>query len=100
MYLTTSSLKTALGEGDNLGSLLDYEIAEKLRKIDNRDYSSISELLCRFEGVNIGGINSSGLLTNWWISVKSIILYSMIYLMVLSSEGELTDLMNDLSLKM
>ena len=52
------------GEGDDLGSLLDYEIAEERRKVDNKDYSSISELSCRFEGVDIGDISSSGLLTD------------------------------------
>jgi len=36
------------GEGDDLGSPLDYEIAEERRKVDNKDYSSISELSCRF----------------------------------------------------
>ena len=64
-----------------------------------KDYSSISELSCLFEGVDIGDINSSGLVTDWGITVKTIALYSTIYPMVLSSEEVSTDLLNDLSLK-
>jgi len=80
-------------------ALLDDEIAEELRKVDIKDYSSISELFGHFKGVDIGDTNSLQLLTNWGIMVKGIILYSTIYPMALRDEETLTDLMTDLSLK-
>jgi len=66
-------------------------LTKELRKVDIKDYSSISELFSHFEGVDIGDTNSLQLLTNWGIMMKGIILYSTIYPMALRDEETLTD---------
>jgi len=80
-------------------ALHDSEIAEELRKVDLKDYSAVSTLFDRFEGVDTGDANSLKVLTNWGVMVKSIILYNTIYPTVVTDEEALIDLMTDLSLK-
>jgi len=82
-----------------MAALLDDEIADEIRKVDIKDYSAISDLFGRFDGVDIGDKNSLELLTDWGVMVKGIILYSTIFPMALRGEEGLTDLMTDLSLK-
>ena len=90
-----SSLVKAL----TVAALLEGEIADELKQVDIKDYSAISELFGRFDGVDIGDKNSLDLLTDWSITVKGIILYSTIYPVPFRGGEALTDLMTDLSLK-
>ncbi|HXY88499.1 MAG TPA: helix-turn-helix domain-containing protein [Candidatus Acidoferrales bacterium] len=91
---------SALVKASISAALRDSGIAEGFRKLDLEDYSAISKLFVRFEGVNIDDANSLKLVMNWGVMVKSIILYNTIYPMVLTDEEALIDLMIDLSLKM
>lgn len=90
---------SALVKASISAALHDSGIAEGFRKLDLEDYSAISKLFVRFEGVDIDDANSLKLVMNWGIMVKSIILYNSIYPMVSTDEEALIDLMTDLSLK-
>jgi AcrR family transcriptional regulator len=90
---------SALVKASISAALHDKGIAEGIRKLDLEDYSAISKLFVRFEGVDVDYANSLKLVMNWGVMVKSIILYNTIYPMVLTDEEALIDLMTDLSLK-
>jgi len=53
-----------------MAALLDDEIADEIRKVDIKDYSAISDLFGRFDGVDIGDKNSLEVLTDWGVVVK------------------------------
>jgi len=95
-YKDNSSLIKAL----IMTSLLDSEILEEIQKTDVKDYKAVSEFFCRFNGVDIGDKNPLEVLVYWGLTVKSILLFSIIYLssFPLISEEALTDLIVDLSL--
>ncbi len=95
-YKDNSSLIKAL----IMTSLLDSEIQEEIKKIDIMDYKAASEFFCRFNGVEIGDKNPLEVLLYWGLTVKSIFIFSTIYLynVPLISEESLTDLIVDLSL--
>lgn len=95
-YKDNSSLIKAL----IMTSLLDSEILEEIQKTDVKDYKAVSEFFCRFNGVEIGDKNPLEVLVYWGLTVKSILLFSIIYLssFPLISEEALTDLIVDLSL--
>ncbi len=97
LYKDNISLEKAL----IIAALLDGEILDEIKNMDFKDYREASEFFCRFNGVEIGNKYLLEILLQWGITVKGIILCSMIYLYPLShkSEGALTDLMVDLSLK-
>lgn len=96
-YKDNSSLIKAL----IMTSLLDSEILEEIKKTDISDYKAVSEFFCRFNGVEIGDKNPLEVLLYWGITIKSILLFSVIYFCSVPfiSEEALTDLMVDLSLK-
>jgi hypothetical protein len=67
----------------------------------SKDYKAASEFFCSFSGVEINDKDPLEVFVYWGITVKSILLFSMIYLYStpLINEENLTDLMVDLSLK-
>ncbi len=96
-YKDNSSLIKAL----IMTSLLDSEIMDEIKKTDIAYYKAASEFFCRFNGVEIGDKDPLEVLIYWGITVKSILLFSIIYLYSIPfiSEEALTDLMVDISLK-
>lgn len=84
-----------------MAALIDGEIMNEVKNMDFKDYKTAAEFFCRFNGVEIGNKDSLEVLIHWGITIKGIILCSMIYLynVPLISEEALTDLMVDLSLK-
>jgi len=96
-YKDNSPLIKAL----TMATLSDSEIVEEIKKMDVKDYKAASEFFCSFSGVEINGKDPLEVFVYWGITVKSILLFSMIYLYStpLINEENLTDLMVDLSLK-
>lgn len=96
-YKDNSPLIKAL----TMATLSDSEIVEEIKKMDVKDYKAASEFFCSFSGVEINDKDPLEVFVYWGITVKSILLFSMIYLYStpLINEENLTDLMVDLSLK-
>jgi AcrR family transcriptional regulator len=90
---------SALVKAVTVAVLLDGEIVEEVKKVEIKDYTFISELFGRFDGVDISDKNPLELLADWVSVVKGIIIFSTIYPVSLRSEEALIDLMTDLSLK-
>jgi len=87
-----------------LSALLDGEIMEQCKKIDNLDFEykkhkAASEFFCRFNGVHVGDKDPLEVFTDWGIMVDGIIFYTIYSPILLRSEESLTDLMVDLSLR-
>lgn len=97
--LQFSKANSSLAKALTMAALLGGKIVSEVKKMDFKDYKTISEFFCRFNGVEIGNKDPLELLIYWGITVKSIILYSILYPLPLISEEALTDLMVDLSLK-
>lgn len=97
LYKNNISLEKALV----MAALIDGEIVNEVKSMDFKDYKTAAEFFCRFNGVEIGNKDPLEVLIHWGITIKGIILCSMIYLynVPLMSEEALTDLMVDLSLK-
>lgn len=97
LYKDSFSLEKAL----IIAALLDCEILDEVKKMDFKDYRETSEFFCRFNGVEIDNKDPLEVLIQWGITVKGIILCSMIYFNPLPHKNEetLTDLMVNLSLK-
>lgn len=83
-----------------MASLSDSEILDEIKKTDIIDYKAASELFCRFNGIDIGDKNPLEVFMYWAITVKSILIFDVIYLYSVPfiSEEALTDLMVDLTL--
>ncbi|AKB50545.1 Transcriptional regulator, TetR family [Methanosarcina barkeri str. Wiesmoor] len=83
-----------------MASLSDSEIIDEIKKTDIIDYKAASEFFCRFNGIDIGDKNPLEVFMYWGITIKSILIFDVIYLysVPLISEETLTDLMVDLSL--
>ncbi|MCC4766503.1 TetR family transcriptional regulator [Methanosarcina sp. DH1] len=96
-YKDNSPLIKAL----TMATLSDSEIVDEIKKMDVKDYKAASEFFCSFSGVEISDKDPLEVFVYWGITVKSILLFSMIYLYStpLINEENLTDLMVDLSLK-
>ena len=96
-YKDNSPLIKAL----TMATLNDSEIVDEIKKMDVKDYKAASEFFCSFSGVEISDKDPLEVFVYWGITVKSILLFSMIYLYStpLINEENLTDLMVDLSLK-
>lgn len=96
-YKDNSPLIKAL----TMATLNDSEIVDEIKKMDVKDYKAASEFFCSFSGVEINDKDPLEVFVYWGITVKSILLFSMIYLYStpLINEENLTDLMVDLSLK-
>jgi len=96
-YKDNSPLIKAL----TMATLSDSEIVDEIKKMDVKDYKAASEFFCSFSGVEINDKDPLEVFVYWGITVKSILLFSMIYLYStpLINEENLTDLMVDLSLK-
>lgn len=96
-YKDNSPLIKAL----TMATLSDSEIVDEIKKMDVKDYKAASEFFCSFSGVEINDKDPLAVFVYWGITVKSILLFSMIYLYStpLINEENLTDLMVDLSLK-
>jgi len=96
-YKDNSPLIKAL----TMATLSDSEIVDEIKKIDVKDYKAASEFFYSFSGVDINDKDPLEVFVYWGITVKSILLFSMIYLYStpLINEENLTDLMVDLSLK-
>jgi len=96
-YKDNSPLIKAL----TMATLSDSEIVDEIKKMDVKDYKAASEFFCSFSGVEINDKGPLEVFVYWGITVKSILLFSMIYLYStpLINEENLTDLMVDLSLK-
>ncbi|AKB44781.1 TetR/AcrR family transcriptional regulator [Methanosarcina vacuolata] len=96
-YKDNSPLIKAL----TMATLSDSEIVDEIKKMDVKDYKAASEFFCSFSGVDINDKDPLEVFVYWGITVKSILLFSMIYLYStpLINEENLTDLMVDLSLK-
>lgn len=83
-----------------MASLSDSEIIDEIKKTDIIDYKAASEFFCSFNGIDIGDKNPLEVFMYWGITIKSILIFDVIYLysVPLISEETLTDLMVDLSL--
>ncbi len=96
-YKDNSPLIKAL----TMATLSDSEIVDEIKKMDVKDYKAASEFFCSFSGIERSNKDPLEVFVYWGITVKSILLFSMIYLYStpLINEENLTDLMVDLSLK-
>ena len=81
------------------GLLKKEELLEDIKLINVEDYKAIPDFFSRFEGINISNADSIKLLTEWSVTIKSLILYSAIFPTVFKNEEESMELMVDISLK-
>jgi len=79
--------------------LLEGDILNEIKTVDVNDYKPISDFFRRFKGVNVDEETSLKLLIDWSITLKGILIFSLIYPNMISSEDDLTDLILDLSLR-
>lgn len=75
------------------------ELLEDIKFINVEDYKAIPDFFSQFDGVNISNEDSITLLTEWSVTVKSLILYNTIFPTIFKNEEEFLELMVDISLK-
>ncbi len=75
------------------------ELLEDIKLINAQDYKAVSDFFGRFNGVNIPNEDSVKLLTEWSITIKSLILYGTVFPTIFKDEEESLELMVDISLK-
>lgn len=74
-------------------------IFKDINKVELKNFGTVSEFFSRFKGVDLDGKDPVELGLNWDITVKSIIVYNLIYPAPYLDEEALTDLLVDLSLR-
>lgn len=80
-------------------ALMEDEILEDIKTVKVEDYAVIPELFNKFRGVNISDKDAINVLTEWSLTVKSIIFYSIMFPTIFKDEESLMDMLVRLSLK-
>jgi len=89
----------ALVKALTVAALLEDGLVEDIKAIDKKDYEGIAEFFCAFRGVNISDKDPAEVLTLWSTTIKSIILYSVLFPALFNDEEYLCDILVRLSLE-
>jgi len=82
-----------------VAALIEDNILEDIKMVNAEDYVVIPEFFSRFKGVDISDKDPVSLLTEWSLTVKSLIFYSMIFPTIFKDNESLIDMLVDLSMK-
>lgn len=80
-------------------ALINDEILDDIEMIKPEDYAVIPELFNKFHGVNIPNKDIITVLTQWSLTIKSLIFYDNIFPTIFKDEESFIDMLVDLSLK-
>jgi hypothetical protein len=78
---------------------MEDTILEDIKTIDAEDYIIVSEFFNRFEGVKISNTDSVKVLTEWSITIKSLIFHSSVFPTIFNDDESLINMLVDISLK-
>ncbi len=82
-----------------IASLMEDTILEDIKTIDAEDYLIITEFFNRFKGVTISNKDSVNVLTEWSITIKSLIFHNSIFPTIFNNDELLINMLVDISLK-
>lgn len=82
-----------------IAALMEDDVLEDIKTVKAEDYAVISEFFSKFKGVDISNENSVNVLTEWSLTIKSLIFYSNLFPTIFKDEESLLDMLVELSLK-
>lgn len=82
-----------------VATLMEDELLEDIKMVNAEDFTVISEFFSRFEGVDISNKDPVKVLTEWSLTIKSLIFYNSIFSAIFKDDESLLDMLVDLSLK-
>jgi len=82
-----------------IAALMEDTILEDIETIDAEDYIIVTEFFNRFKGVTISNKDSVKVLTEWSITIKSLIFHSSVFPTIFNNDELLINMLVDISLK-
>ena len=82
-----------------IGALMEDKVLEETKTIKAEDYVVISEFFSKFKGVDISSKDHVKMLTEWSLTIKSLIFHSTIFPTIFKDDESLLDMLVDISLK-
>ncbi len=82
-----------------IAALMEDTILEDIKTISIEDYIIITEFFNRFKGVKISNKDSGKILTEWTITIKSLMLQKSIFPSIFNNDELFINMLVDISLK-
>jgi AcrR family transcriptional regulator len=82
-----------------IAALMEDNVLEDIKMANTEDYVIISEFFSNFKGVELSDKDPVNMLTEWSLTVKSLIFYNTMFPTIFKDEESLLNMLVDISLK-